>query len=124
MQLAAARVFVRDLAAARQFYAQALGLPLKADGTAYGYCVFGIGPADLVVEAVASDAPADDQALVGRFTGLSFAVADAQASYAALRARGVTFTAAPQRQGWGGVLATLQDPSGNRLQICQYPAAG
>jgi predicted enzyme related to lactoylglutathione lyase len=123
MQLYAARVFVRDLTAARQFYGQTLGLPLQADGSAFGYCVFRAGSVDLVVESVPADAPADDQVLVGRFTGLSFRVDDAATAYLDLQARGVTFTEPPGLQPWGGVLATLQDPSGNELQIVQPPKA-
>ncbi|MCA0240546.1 MAG: VOC family protein [Proteobacteria bacterium] len=122
MTIGAARVFVWDLDAAKRFYAEALGLSMKADGSAHGYCVFRAA-IDLVVEAVAPDAPAEERALVGRFTGLSFAVADAQAAYEALAAVGVAFSGPPERQAWGGVLATFSDPSGNELQIVQAPVA-
>jgi catechol 2,3-dioxygenase-like lactoylglutathione lyase family enzyme len=108
MNLNTARIFVRDITRAREFYAQQLGLKLNAADLARGYCVFNAGNCELVVEAVAPDAPADEQALVGRFTGLSFLVT-----------RGVVFTGAPQRQFWGGTLATLRDPDGNELQIVQ-----
>ena len=123
MQLDSARVFVTDIAAARHFYAGPLALPLVADGGPYGYCVFQVGAAQLVVEQVAADAPADDRALVGRFTGLSFAVADAVATCEALALRGVPFTSQPERQHWGGILATFTDPAGNLLQIVQRPAS-
>lgn len=122
MKLAAVRIFVRDIVAARDFYAGALGLPLIADGAADGYCVFDMGGADLVLEAVPVDAPADEQALVGRFTGVSFAVADIVATHARLIAQGVHFSGAPEHQPWGGVLATLNDPAGNGLQLVQYPS--
>jgi catechol 2,3-dioxygenase-like lactoylglutathione lyase family enzyme len=121
MELRTARVFVNDLEAARRFYASLLGLPLKADGSAYGYCVFQAGPTELVVEAVAADAPEEERALVGRFTGLSFTVTSVAERHAHLSALGVPFTGAPERQAWGGVLATFQDPSGNELQIVQAP---
>jgi catechol 2,3-dioxygenase-like lactoylglutathione lyase family enzyme len=123
MILNAARVFVRDIVAARQFYAGVLGLPLKVDGSGWGYCVFDGGAAELVVEQVGDDAPAEDRGLVGRFTGLSFEVADAAARHQALQAQGVVFDGPPERQSWGGILATFEDPSGNTLQICQKPAA-
>lgn len=124
MELSATRIFVRDIAAAKQFYEQQLGLPLKADGNRDGYCVFKLGDVDLVIEVVADDAPQDDQALVGRFTGLSFKVDDIVAKHLALQAAGVRFTGAPEKQFWGGVLATFEDPSGNALQIVELPAAG
>jgi predicted enzyme related to lactoylglutathione lyase len=122
MKLNTARIFVRDIESAKQFYAEALGLPIKADGSKYGYCVFKAGSTELVVETVAEDAPEEEAALVGRFTGLSFTVQDAEATHQELAARGVPFTGLPEKQFWGGILATLQDPSGNELQIVQQPA--
>lgn len=86
-----------------------------------GYCVYDAGPCQLVVETVAADAPADDRALVGRFTGLSFKVDDLAQVYEQLKATGVVFTALPKQEAWGGMVATLLDPAGNELQLCQYP---
>lgn len=122
MQLAAARVFVRDIAAARDFYEKRLGLDLGHDGTDEGFCRFDTGQVQLVVELVTPDESPEDQATVGRFTGLSFGVDDVVATHAALRAAGVRFTGPPERQPWGGWLATLVDPDGNELQIVQFPA--
>lgn len=124
MQLDSARVFVTDIAAACRFYAEQLALPLAVDGSQYGYCVFQAGAVQLVVEQVAADAPADDRALVGRFTGLSFTVADADAACQALAQRGVRITHPPERQAWGGILVTFADPTGNLLQLVQRPATG
>jgi catechol 2,3-dioxygenase-like lactoylglutathione lyase family enzyme len=123
VELNTARVFVRDISAAKQFYQEKLGLPLKADGSAHGYCVFKSGCAELIIESVPEDAPDEDRVLVGRFTGLSFTVHDVTAKHKELLALGVHFTGLPEKQFWGGVLATLQDPSGNGLQIVQRPAA-
>lgn len=122
MKITAVRIFVEDLGAARRFYAEKLGLTIQFDGSDHGYCVFKAGPVDLVIEVVAADAPDDDRALVGRFSGLSFAVQDAEATYRQLSSQGVSFTGLPELQTWGGTLATLTDPSGNALQIVQYPA--
>lgn len=119
MNLNTARVFVRDIARARQFYAEALGLKLHAQDSARGWCVFNAGNCELVVEAVAPDAPADEQALVGRFTGLSFLVPNIHVAHQDLKARGVLFSGAPQRQHWGGTLATFRDPDGNEFQVAQ-----
>jgi len=76
MNLAAARIFVPDVAAAKTFYQSLLGLRLKSDGIDDGFCVFDAGEIDLVIESVPDDAPAEDRELVGRFTGLSFRVHD------------------------------------------------
>lgn len=119
MNLNTVRVFVRDLDNAKAFYANVLGLRLKGGRTELGYCVFDAGNTQLVLESVPADAPGEDQALVGRFTGLSFEVADVEARYRELAALGVRFTGEPERQAWGGVLATFQDPEGNEMQIAQ-----
>jgi predicted enzyme related to lactoylglutathione lyase len=119
MKLSAARVFVHDLKAAHDFYAARLGLRQTAGGAATGYCVYDAGTAQLVVEAVEPDAPEDEHALVGRFTGLSFAVADIAARFRELQALGIHFVAAPAKQGWGGMLATFTDPSDNQLQLVE-----
>jgi predicted enzyme related to lactoylglutathione lyase len=121
MQLAAARLFVRDLAPAQRFYQQVLGFTLKSGTATEGYLVFAAGTAELIVEVVAEDAPADEQALVGRFSGLSFVVTDIRARHAEWGAAGVPFCGAPEQQFWGGWLATLLDPAGNQLQLVQYP---
>ncbi|UDF35429.1 UNVERIFIED_ORG: VOC family protein [Shinella sp. XGS7] len=124
MELNTVRLFVRDLAAARAFYADVLDLPLQAANAELGYCVFAAGRGvTLVVERVEAQADAEEQALVGRFSGLSFAVPDLEARYQALQARGVVFSGAPELQAWGGRLATLLDPAGNALQLVQLPAA-
>ena len=121
MNLNSARVFVRDLAAARRFYADGLGLPLRALDAARGYCLFDAGNVELVVEAVPVDAPAPEQARVGRCTGLSFRVPSVHVAHQDLARRGVVFTAGPERQFWGGTLATFRDPDGNEFQIVQRP---
>ena len=123
MELNTARVFVKDINLAKQFYSEKLGLTIKADGSQYGYCVFKAGSTELVIEAVADDAPEEDRVLVGRFTGLSFTVQDTEKKYRELAAMGVSFTGLPEKQFWGGILATLRDPSGNELQIVQQPTA-
>ena len=115
MRLYGVRVFVRDLDQARRFYRDTLGLKVRweLNPAAIG---FDLG-ADLIVEAVPGDAPADDLALVGRFVGCSIAVDDIDATFADLSAKGVEFTHQPERQPWGGVLAHFKDPSGNVLTL-------
>ena len=78
MQLRTARIFVRDLPGASRFYEEQLGLPLTSPRSEGSFRVFYAGPMSLVVEHVYADAPAEDNAIIGRFTGLSFHVADVQ----------------------------------------------
>jgi catechol 2,3-dioxygenase-like lactoylglutathione lyase family enzyme len=119
VNLNTARVFVRDIALARRFYADALGLKAHAQDSASGWCVLNAGNCELVLEAVARDAPAERQALVGRVTGLSFLVPNLHVAHQDLKSRGVVFTAAPERQFWGGTVASFRDPDGNQFQLVQ-----
>lgn len=123
LNLNTARIFVRDITRAREFYAGTLGLKVNAHNLAQGYCVLSAGNCELVLEAVAFDAPAEEQRLVGRFTGLSFQVPSVHVAHQDFVTRGVVFTGPPERQSWGGTLATLQDPDGNELQIVQRGSA-
>ena len=122
MNLSAVRVFVKDVAEAKAFYAERLGLRLTLGDLDNGVCIFDAGSAQLIVEAVPDGAPADEQVLVGRFTGISFAVDDIAARHQDLLASGVEFSGAPEQQYWGGWLATLKDPAGNELQLVQTAA--
>jgi predicted enzyme related to lactoylglutathione lyase len=121
MKLSAVRLFVRDVAEAKAFYADRLGLIVESYSAQYGVCVFDTGGAKLIVETIAADAPEDDQSLVGRFSGVSFDVEDIESKFKQLVSLGVEFCGVPERQYWGGWLATFKDPAGNRLQLVQRP---
>jgi predicted enzyme related to lactoylglutathione lyase len=54
---------------------------------------------------------------VRRFVGVSLQVDDAQATYERLVARGVEFHSLPEKQSWGGVLASFMDTSGNVITL-------
>jgi catechol 2,3-dioxygenase-like lactoylglutathione lyase family enzyme len=123
LKLAAARVFVRNLEEASEFYENTLGLRVGARGPEADYVVFEAQTCDLIVERVRLDAPQDEQILVGRFTGLSFDVKNITALCRELASKGVQFTGQPEKQSWGGTLATLSDPAGNQLQFVEYPSA-
>ncbi len=120
MRLAAAGIFVSDLGPAIDFYTRLLGPPTVV-GPGSTYAVLSADIADIVVETVSADAPRDDLALVGRFTGISFAVDDINDTYERLQSSRLAFSGEPELQAWGGRLATVVDPSGNELQLVQYP---
>lgn len=52
---------------------------------------------------------------------LNLAVDDIQAVHARLAAAGVVFTRPPERESWGGQVASFLDPDGNLLQLFQLP---
>ena len=50
---------------------------------------------------------------------ISFAVADVDAVYSALRTAGVAFDSPPEDQAWGARMVGLKDPDGNNLYLLQ-----
>ena len=48
-------------------------------------------------------------------------VSDIHQTYQHLCQEGVRFIRPPEREHWGGWIATLQDPDGNILQLLQLP---
>lgn len=115
MKLYAVRVFVSDLAAAKRFYANDIGLPVIWESDeSLGFDVGAL----LIVEPVGED---DDEAetLVGRFVGASLKTDDLDAVYRDLTAKGVRFDGPPETQSWGGRLAHVIDPSGNILSLVE-----
>ena len=54
---------------------------------------------------------------------INLATSDIHAAFDRLTARGVRFTRPPEREHWGGWVATFQDPDGNALQLLQQPEA-
>ena len=118
MKISAARVFVRDVQSARDFYSQ-LGLNVAHFDLESEVCIFNAGETKLIIEVIPATASEDEQILVGRFTGLSFPTDDIQKAYKRLKSKGIQFTGAPEQQSWGGWLATLIDPAKNEIQLVQ-----
>jgi catechol 2,3-dioxygenase-like lactoylglutathione lyase family enzyme len=116
MQLDAVRIWVNDLPQAVHFYRDLLGWHFDSGASSEWAAVFRDSAIDVVVEPAG-----DEPELAGRFTGLSFRVEDIAQAYSTLRSAGVAFTEAPERQFWGGITASFTDPSGNQLQIVEYP---
>lgn len=110
------RVYAGDFAAAYAFYAETLGLGVKAGGPEGPFALFDVGGGQLALERMAPHHPAYDE-LVGRFSGLSLMVGDLTAVHEELVGKGVEFMAPPQQQSWGGGIAHLRDPAGNIVSL-------
>ena len=52
---------------------------------------------------------------------VNLTVTDIRAVHDRLARAGIVFTRAPEREDWGGWVATLADPDGNVLQLMQLP---
>lgn len=106
-------VRVRDLAAARAWYAATLGLHAVYEDVAHGLAVLGLdGSASLTLWAVGRG-----EAVGPSSTYPIFGVADARAAHAHLVARGVA--AGPLAGGPGVRCFRFSDPDGNPLEACE-----
>ena len=117
-----ARVFVRDIALARRFGAEALGLKPHAQDLARGWCVFNAGNCELVLRRCRGRLRRAAGAGRARHR-LVFLVPNLHVAHQDLKSRGVEFTAAPERQFWGGSVAGFRDPDGNRFQLVERDRA-
>ena len=115
-RLSVVRVFVTDWHRAVRFYTETLEMPLAFRSDEFGWAQFDTGEGQIALERV-DPSDAEGRALVGRFVGVSLQVPDILATHRTLVERGVVFTAPPERQGWGGVLAHFRDPEGNVLTL-------
>ena len=50
---------------------------------------------------------------------INFETLNIHSAYTDLSAQGVHFIRTPEKESWGGWVATLQDPDGNTLQLLQ-----
>lgn len=120
-RIAYVNVFVSDLERALEFYGETLGLEPNVQDSAFGYASFAAGGVTLGLARVEPNAPNAD--LVGRHTGVGFAVDDLEASHRRLSGRGVEFTQPPEKQPWGGFMALFRDPDGNVYYLDQVDRA-
>ena len=120
MEIYGIRIFVDDVERAKEFYSKKIGF--KIDSIGPGFVMFNAGAAKLMIEAVSEEESKEHKNLIGRFTGISLSVGDIKSQYQNLVSQGVQFSGEPERQYWGGWLATFLDPAGNELQLVQQPA--
>ena len=53
---------------------------------------------------------------------VNFGTSDIHALYERLTAAGVRFVRPPEREHWGGWVATFEDPDGNFIQLLEQPS--
>lgn len=111
-----ANIYVSDLGRAVEFYHGVLGLPVVFRADPFNYARLDAGPIHLGLAQVDRGAENFSQ-VVGRPTGIGFAVPDIDDTYAQLSAKGVVFPMLPSDQPWGGRLALFADPDGNVLYL-------
>ncbi len=110
-------IWTDDLERLLPFYRDTLGLPLHS--LQPGFAAFRFGEVRLSVGVHSQvGGPSRDPHRVM----VNLAVDDIQAVHRELARRGVEFVRPPEREHWGGWVATLRDPDGNLLQLLQQPA--
>lgn len=115
-------VLREHFAASAEFYGQALGLKQTYRSDPEGVATFeiGFGPT-LVLECADPAEEPGRPPLHGRVSGLSLEVADIDAAYAEMTARGVPFMGPPTKQYWGAKMAFFSDPGGNTHTLLERP---
>ena len=98
----------------RDFYVQTLGLIPRADRTNHVDFEWGGIRLTIVVHDEVTGVTRDPLRVM-----VNFEVDDIAESYVRLCAAGVAFTRPPEREKWGGLVATFADPDGNILQLLQ-----
>ncbi|MCS7207800.1 MAG: VOC family protein [Dehalococcoidia bacterium] len=98
-----------------RFYRDALGL--KEHSRHKDFVAFAVSPG--VRLSVGRHSQVQGKARDPFRVMVNLQVADIHAVYEELRRRGVVFLRPPEREHWGGWVATLQDPDGNILQLLQ-----
>jgi predicted enzyme related to lactoylglutathione lyase len=115
MHIAYVNVFVGDLTRALDFYVAVLGLDLQYSSPEHGYACLASGG---VRFGLAVPGP-DQRDLVGRHTGIGFAVSDLASEHIRLSGLAVNFPMPPTEQPWGGFMALFADPDGNVFYLDQ-----
>ena len=100
--------FVGDMSTSVRFYRDVLGLQLKFESP--GWSEFATGGTTLALH------PASDKNPAGKVE-LGFTVADVEAFYRDMSAKGVVFSMPPKKQDFGGVLAQFVDSEGAHCSV-------
>jgi predicted enzyme related to lactoylglutathione lyase len=100
--------FVADMNKAVKFYRDVLGLQLNFESP--GWSEFVTGETTLALH------PASEKNPAGKVE-LGFTVADVEAFYREMTAKGVLFSMPPKKQDFGGVLAQFVDSEGTHCSV-------
>jgi catechol 2,3-dioxygenase-like lactoylglutathione lyase family enzyme len=116
-------LFVEDLAAAREFYQRAFGLPIHFEDDvsavySFGNVLINLLAASEAPELIAPAAVAGPEA--GSRMQFTLEVDDVDAMCAALQSRGVQLLNGPMDRPWGIRTAAFADPAGHIWEIAGH----
>ena len=111
-------IWTEDVSKLAPFYRDTLGL--KASEVGDAFAVFEIGGAQQLALGVHSEVKGRSKEPNRVMVNLD--VDDCRSEYERLKAKGVQFLREPRAEPMDGtIIATLQDPDGNTLQLFQAP---
>ena len=96
-------------------------LDMKPVSQRDGFMAFQFGDLRLTIS---THSEVDDGAKDPLRIMVNLAVDDIHSEYQRLRRKGVEFLREPEKEHWGGHIATFKDTDGNVLQLLQQPSAG
>ena len=105
--------FVTDMSTAVKFYRDTLGLPLRFEMPSWSEFTTG--------ETTIALHPASDKNPAGKVE-FGFTVADVEAFYRDMSAKGVLFSIPPKKQDFGGLLAQFVDSEGAHCSVAEKAA--
>ena len=107
-------VFVTDLARAKRFYVEQLGLPLAQESMT----MMELTPPGGTPLGVALALTDDARSLVGRHTGITLTVTGIERFCRDLTASGIAFAEPLEVSPWGK-MAVVKDPDGNQFALVE-----
>lgn len=108
-------IFVTDLARSLAFYRDILGIKPMYEDPSHGVALLGNDGATLILQQ--AESRSEQQAWVGKNTGISLTVSDLEAQINILESRGVRFLHPPRAVFWGKRVAPFYDPDRNILTL-------
>ena len=109
-------IWTRDLERLQIFYRDTLKLPLHSDHGDFVVFCFGGMRLNLGLHDEVEGATKDPYRIM-----INFGVQDIHSEHQRLVSKGVNFIRHPQKERWGGWVATFPDPDGNLLQLLDLP---
>ncbi len=107
-------------AALRTFYVDVLALPVRTDRPGFVSFAWGTPPTDVRLTVTVHDQLTEPNRSPLHVM-INLATDDITGDIARISATGATITRQPEREPWGGTVATVRDPDGNVVQLLQLP---
>jgi predicted enzyme related to lactoylglutathione lyase len=116
-ELAGVIIWTDQLPVMAAFYRDIVRLPLHSERP--HFVAFQLGSSRL---SLGTHSEVHGPAVESVRVTINLGVGDIHATYRDLNDQGVAFVRPPEREHWGGWVASFRDPDGNLVQILQQPA--